>query len=87
MARDDQRMHGGNTPGLVPGRGHERHEDPVTEADRIGAGEDADRRGTNDDLPSKAGEDVTGGAPASALGGEVATRSGTQETPDDERTG
>lgn len=26
---DDKRMHGGNTPGMVGGRGHERHEDPV----------------------------------------------------------
>lgn len=29
MSTDDTRMHGGNTPGLVPGRGHERHEEPV----------------------------------------------------------
>jgi hypothetical protein len=34
MAQDDRRMHGGDTPGLVPGRGHEHGEEPVRLGER-----------------------------------------------------
>ena len=50
---DDRRMHEGDKPGLVEGRGREeRDEEPVAEADRIGADdEDGDsRRGAERDI-------------------------------------
>lgn len=83
MATDDRRMHGGNTPGMVPGRGHERHEEPV----RLGQPEpgadplppeDGPTRDLKRDLES--GDDQE-----SALGGHVATRSATTPTPDDDK--
>lgn len=85
---DDQRMHGGNTPGMVPGRGHERHEEPYTpEVDGIGTEQDPAKRVAHGGH-GPAGEDRTDAPPGeSALGGHVATRSGTAKTPKDERTG
>jgi len=70
--RGDERMHGGDTPGLVPGRGHERHEEPV----RLG---DREPGASNDDeaAPERDGSD--------ALGGEAAARSGTARSPEDEQ--
>jgi hypothetical protein len=60
MARDDERMHGGNTPGMVPGRGHERSEEPV----RLGERE-----------PGAPAPDTTGDAaiPAEAIAPNVPT--------------
>jgi len=82
MADDDRRMHGDNTPGLVKGRGHERHEDPVRlnhpepgEDKPLGAGEHAPPRG----------DSMRDRHQPSALGGEVATRSNTTRTPEEDR--
>lgn len=36
---DDRRMHEGDKPGLFEGRGHERHEEPLADADNIGTGD------------------------------------------------
>lgn len=85
---DDQRMHGGNTTGLEPGRGHERREQPYTpEADAIGTEQDPRARVAHGGH-GPANEDRTDAPPGeSALGGDVATRSGTGETPADERAG
>lgn len=68
MATDDKRMHGGNTPGLVPGRGHERHEAPV----RLGVVEP----GADDPPLDGPAQDLirdlnAGGEQGSALGGHV----------------
>jgi hypothetical protein len=72
----DRRMHEGRKPGLDDNhRGHERHEEPVdTGADRgpgAPGGEVNSMRDRDQD---------------SALGGDVATRSNTRETPADERS-
>ena len=75
MATDDRRMHEGRSRSLDD-------REPRTARDEesiIGADE---RRREGDDVPG-----TTAGAQDSALGGDVATRSGTAETPDDERTG
>ncbi|WP_315761095.1 hypothetical protein [Sphingomonas sp. Y38-1Y] len=83
MAEDDRRMHEGDTPGLNPGRGHERHEEPVTAADAIGADDDnAPPDGPVGDVDAVGdGQDQD-----SALGGDVATQSGTGPTPEEERS-
>lgn len=78
MSTDDRRMHGGNTPGLVPGRGHERHEEPV----RLGRAEPGATPeapdGDTETLPGTRAVSQTAGQPEdSALSGHVATRSGT----------
>lgn len=85
MADSDRRMHEGRTPGLVPGRGHEHHEDPVTDADAIGTPAPPPRS-TDQSETEEAGTTVDR-EQASALGGETATRSGTAPTPEDERRG
>ena len=84
----DQRMHGHNTPGMAGARGHERHEQPyMPDADAIGTEQDPAKRVAHGGH-GPAGVDRTDAPPGeSALGGDVATRSGTGETPDDERAG
>ena len=67
---DDQRMHGGNTPGMTGGRGHERHEEPV----RLNHDEPGE-----DQPKSEAGDttsDMRDRHQPSALGSETSTRSG-----------
>lgn len=81
--KDDRRMHEGRHAGLEGHRGHEHHEDPVTDADRIGRRDETPPDGAVDDVSAEAGN---GGA-GSALGGGVATHSGTAEKPADERLG
>lgn len=76
---DDRRMHEGDKPGLAPERGHERHEDTVAEGDNIGR-EEAEAGG------SGGADSVTDREQPSALGGDVATRSGTAPTPEEERS-
>lgn len=81
MSKDDPRMHGHNTPGMVGGRGHERHEEPVR-LNHPEPGEDGaptDRSDTTGSMRDR--------HQPSALGGETATRSGTAPTPPDEREG
>ncbi|RHW16754.1 hypothetical protein D1610_13570 [Sphingomonas gilva] len=72
----DRRMHEGRKPGLDEEREHERHEEPV---DGLAGRE----RG----VAAEGGEvsDMRDREQPSALGGDVATRSGTAETPEDER--
>ena len=75
MATDDRRMHEGRSRSLD-------HREPRAERDEesvIGADE---RRREGDEVPS-----TTTAEQESALGGDVATRSGTAETPEDERFG
>lgn len=69
---DDRRMHG-NTPGLVGGRGHERHEEPVR-LDHPEPGEDQPGTTGGDDRLD-ATSDMDDLHQPSALGGETATRS------------
>lgn len=70
---DDKRMHGHNTPGMVGGRGHERHEEPVRlnhkepgedQPGTTGGGNRLDTTSDMDELNQP-----------SALGGHTATRS------------
>lgn len=79
MSNDEVRKHGHNTPGMVGGRGHERHEDEV----RLNHPE------PGEDGVTMAGAESTSSMrdrhQPSALGGETATRSGTAQTPQDER--
>ena len=81
MGKDDARMHGHNTPGMVGGRGHEREEEPV----RLNHPE------PGEDQPGMKGErreetgDMRDRHQPSALGGETATTTGTRQTPPDER--
>lgn len=81
---DDRRMHEGDKPGLVGGRGHERSEQPYTpEADAIGTEQDPAKRVAHGGH-GPAGVDRTDAPPGgSALGGHVATRSGTSDRGDD----
>ena len=75
MADDDRRMHEGRSRSLddrAP-RG-QRDEQSIIGAD--------ERRREGDEVPS-----TTAGAQESALGGDVATRSGTAATPEDEKLG
>ncbi len=81
MAKDDQRMHGGDTPGLVPGRGHERHEEPVRLGDREPGETDMAMTDTDAEEPGSTRDR----SQESALGGDVATRSSTAPTPPNER--
>ena len=83
MARDDRRMHGGNTPGLVPGRGHERREEPVRLGEREPGTEPPDLTG-DAAMPEETGSTTDRHQP-SVLGGDVATRSGTAHTSEDEQ--
>ena len=85
MSTDDKRLHGGNTPGMVPGRGHQRHEEPV----RLGRPEpgtaaDAPVDGPTQDMVRDLDRNAADQGQDSALGGHVGTRSGTASTPDDE---
>lgn len=75
---DDQRMHGGNTPGMAPGRGHERHEEPVR-LDHPEPGDDASKAGTE---TGDTTSDMRDRHQPSALGGETATRSSTAQGKD-----
>lgn len=85
MARDDQRMHGHNTPGMVSGRGHERDEEPVRLGEREPGASGPDGGGDAAVPPGRAVDSTAEGEQGSALGGHVATRSGTAPTPDDEK--
>ena len=80
MSKDDARMHGGNTPGMVGGRGHERFEDPMRlnhpEPGEDQPGMKGQRREETGDMREKQ---------PSALGGDTATTTGTNETPADEK--
>lgn len=72
----DRRMHEGRKPGLDGGaRGHERHEEAVDTGPDRGPG----APGEIDDMRDRDQD--------SALGGKVATRSGTGPTPEDQRDG
>ncbi len=82
MSKDDPRMHGGNTPGMVGGRGHERFEDPV-QLNHPEPG--ADQPGMKGRREEETGD--MGKPQPSALGGETATTTGNAETPEDEREG
>jgi len=62
-------MHQGSKPGMVPGRGQERHEEPVR-LDRDAPG--APPASTGDDSQTETTRDSD---QPSALGGRVATRS------------
>ncbi|MFV0622391.1 hypothetical protein ACBY01_00065 [Sphingomonas sp. ac-8] len=73
MAKDDTRMHGGNTPGMTPDRGHERHEDPVAKGDAIGTDPGTPREG--DQRDADAAGSTTDREQDSALGGHTATKS------------
>lgn len=80
---DDKRMHGGNTPGMVGGRGHERHEEPV----RLNHPE------PGEDQPGTTGKaamtdttsDMDDLHQPSALGGGTATRSVKERSSGDDR--
>ena len=85
MSTDDARMHGGNTPGLVPGRGHQHREEPVRlDGPEPGAAAARPLDGPAHDLVRGLDRNDTGSDQDSALGGHVGTRSGTASTPDDE---
>ena len=84
MARDDERMHGHNTPGMVPGRGHEHAEEPVRLGERE-PGSEAPKPVGDAAIPRDAGSSTEDREEESALGGHTATRSGTAPTPDDEK--
>ena len=85
MARDDQRMHGHNTPGLVPGRGHERHEEPVRLGRKEPGAKAPDLTGDAEVPDGRIAPSAAGHDQESALGGHVATRSGTARTPRDKK--
>ena len=80
MSKDNARMHGHNTPGMVGGRGHERHEDPVRlnhpEPGEDQPGMKGQRREETGDMREEQ---------PSALGGHTATPTSTERTPKDER--
>lgn len=82
MSKDDPRKHGGNTPGMVPGRGHEHFEDEVRLNHRE-PGED--QPGTTGGRTHDSTDDVTDRHQPSALGGHTATTTGREKTPADER--
>ncbi len=84
----DRRMHQGDKPGFGAKRGHERHEEPYApDADRIGTEQDPAARVAHGGH-GPAGVDRTDAPPGeSALGGHVATRSGTAETREKDKTG
>jgi hypothetical protein len=87
MATDDRRMHEGRSRSLdEQHRGHERHEEPVSEGDRIGTDYQPDSDSHHQAL-GNAVFSTNEAEQGSALGGHVATRSGTAETPEDERDG
>ena len=75
MATDDRRMHEGRSRSLDDREPRQQRD----EESIIGADE---RRREGDEAPN-----VTDQEQESALGGDVATRSGTAETPEDERLG
>ena len=71
---DDKRMHGGDTPGMVGGRGHERHEDPV----RLNHPEPGEEQPGTPGSPEgrlDSASDMRDRHLPSALDGETATRS------------
>ncbi|PTQ13176.1 hypothetical protein CLG96_03345 [Sphingomonas oleivorans] len=84
----DQRKHGHNYPGLAPGRGHERHETPMR-LDNAEPGRDQPDLTGDAAIPAgaKAVSSTADREQPSVLGGDVATRSGTAPTPDDEKSG
>jgi len=86
MATDDRRMHQGRSRSLDDReRGHERHEEQRGPGDMIGSGER-----TPADGPTAEVEEVsstTDRDQESALGGHVGTRSGSAETPEDDKAG
>lgn len=80
----DRRMHEGRKPGLDESRGHERHETPLTDADRIGREDDA--TGQADTRGAEQGGSTLDREQESALGGDVATRSGRAPTAEELRS-
>jgi hypothetical protein len=85
MATDDRRMHEGRSRSLDDREPRDRgNEEPRSEGDFIGSGARAPEDGPVDDIRDEGGP--TDRDQESALGGHVATRSGTAETPEDERT-
>jgi hypothetical protein len=78
--RGDRRMHEGHKPGLDAPRDETRHEEPVRlDGDNSEDGLiDFDRREQNDRSDARERQ-------SSALGGDVATRSGTAPTPASDR--
>ena len=87
MATDDRRMHEGRSRSLDDReRGHERHEEPVSEGDRIGT-RDPEDSNAHDQAQGNAVFSTNEAEQESTLGGHVGTRSGLAETPAEERTG
>ena len=81
---DDKRMHGHNRPGMVGGRGHERHEEPVR-LDHPEPGEDQPGLAGQGSPRGDTTSDMRDRHQPSALGSDTATRSANRPTPDDER--
>lgn len=73
----DRRMHEGRKPGLDEKRGSERHEEPVDGLAGRERGAAAEGGQVSDDRDRNQ---------QSALGGDVATRSSTRETPPEDRS-
>ncbi len=81
MSKADIRKHGGNTPGMVGARGHERHEEPV----RLNHPEPGEDQPGMKGQSMEATGDMHDRHQPSTLGSETATTTGTARTPDDER--
>ena len=86
MATDDRRMHEGRSRSLDDREPRDRgNEESRSEGDAIGSGDRAPEDGAVDDIRDR--DSTLDRDQESALGGDVATRSGTAETPEDERLG
>ena len=84
MATDDRRMHEGRSRSLDDREPRDRgNEEPRNEGDFIGSGERTPEDRPVDDIRERGS--TTDREQESALGGHVATRSGSRETPEDER--
>lgn len=85
MATDDRRMHEGRSRSLDDREPRDRgNEEPWSEGDAIGT----DRPSEDGPVEDIRDEETTiDRHQESALGGDVATRSGTAETPEDEKFG
>ncbi|MDT8758110.1 hypothetical protein MZO42_05315 [Sphingomonas psychrotolerans] len=86
MAEDDRRMHEGRSRSLDDREPRDRgNEEPRSEGDFIGSGERPSEDGPVNDIRDR--DSTSDREQESALGGDVATRSGTAETPEDEKLG
>lgn len=86
MATDDRRMHEGRSRSLDDREPRDRaNEEPRSEGDFIGSDERESEDGPVDEIRDR--DSTADREQESALGGDVATRSGTAETPEDERLG